>query len=74
MSYIYIYEGKSENIRTFDSFSKTIQHLKRNLSTLFQNILHLRLRTFAIFVGAFVFSRGLGYKEGETTIAICKSW
>jgi hypothetical protein len=50
-NFINKYEGKSKNIRTFDILENH-STFKKNLSTLFQNILPLRLRTFAIFVGA----------------------
>jgi hypothetical protein len=52
----YMYTRRSQKTSgLFTRSRKPFNILKKNLSTLFQNILNLRLRTLAIFVGAFVF-------------------
>ena len=50
------YKGRSENIRTFCSFSKTVKHFFQPFYSLYSSakFSHLRMYTFAIFVGAFV--------------------
>ena len=50
----YIYESWSENIRTFCSFSKTVQYFQNIFLFFFQSIPHLRLYNFVVFVGAVV--------------------